>query len=167
MKRRSLLATSLALAFVVGCGAGAPPPPSDPNHPLLGAALPTFSRPALDGSTVSSEAMKGKPVVIELFAQYCEPCKRTLPALVAFAKEHPEVHVVGLGQDEREADVRAMVETFGVGFPVIHDRGNVLAGRLRVRELPAVIVADKTGKITWVHTGDAGGPVDLEAVVAE
>ena len=116
---------------------------------------------------VSTEALKGKPVVIELFAQYCEPCKRTLPALVAFAKEHPEVSVVGLGQDERESDVRAMVTSFGVGFPVIHDRGNVLAGRLRVRELPAVLVANAAGKIVWVHTGDAGGPVDLEAVLAE
>lgn len=156
---------ALALSLLTACGAAAPPPPSDTGHALHGKALPAFERPALDGTKVSTAALVGKPVVLEVFASYCEPCKRTLPKAAAFAKERPDVAVIGIGEDEAESDVRRMAESHGVTFPVLHDRGNVLAGRLRVNELPALFVVDKQGIVRWVKIGDTGGEVDLGAIV--
>lgn len=155
---------AFALSFASACSA-APPPPADTTHPLYGKPLPTFERPALDGTKIATGELAGRTVVVEVFASYCEPCKRTLPKAAAFAKARPDVVVIGIGEDESESDVRRMAESHGVAFPVIHDRGNVLAGRLRVRELPALLVADKTGVIQWIRIGDSGGDVDLAAVV--
>jgi hypothetical protein len=45
-----------------------------------------------------------------------------------------------------------MVARHTVTFPVVHDVGQVLAGRLRQTELPATVVADKTGTVRWVGT---------------
>ena len=45
-----------------------------------------------------------------------------------------------------------MVERHKLTFPVVHDEGRVLAGRLRLTELPATVIADKRGLVRWVGT---------------
>lgn len=98
-------------------------------------------------------------MVIKFFAKYCEPCKRTLPAAQREHQQRPDVLFLGVSEDERMFDAREVIERYGVTFPVVHDRGNVLAGKFRVRELPVTFVADRDGTIRHVlgpgHAEDA------------
>ena len=144
--------------------------PLAPAGPLPSQAkpLPEIKRRTLEGATfdTAAERARGKKViVVKFFARYCEPCKRSLPWFQQFAKEHPEVAVVGIAEDERESDARDVATTFGLTFPIVHDTGNALSGRFRVTDMPITFVADKSGRIRWV-----GGPdqteADLEAAVA-
>ncbi|MDB4935944.1 MAG: thioredoxin family protein [Labilithrix sp.] len=121
--------------------------------------LPEIKRRTLDGATFDTAEARGKKVVVvKFFAKYCEPCKRSLPWFQEFAKEHRDVAVLGIAEDERESDVRDVATMFGLTFPIVHDTGNALSGRFRVSDMPITFVADRKGRIRWV-----GGPDQTEA----
>jgi cytochrome c biogenesis protein CcmG, thiol:disulfide interchange protein DsbE len=143
----SVAALALALA---GCGAPAFPPSA--GHPLLGQALPEIHhRQTVDGHPVD---VVGGPVLVKFFADYCQPCKVTLPAAERIHEEFPDVTFVGIDEDESRETGQELARRYGLTFPVVHDGGNVLAGRFRVSEMPATFVTDGAGTIRWV--GAAG-----------
>jgi len=161
---RALLTIALLgsmLTAPLGC-APSGPPPSAPS-PILDQRLPGFKRPTVNADKVNTEE-GGRVTVVKFFAKYCEPCKKTLPEAQRLSQSHPDVLFVGIAEDEYQADVQAMIDQFELTFPVVHDRGNVLAGRFRVDELPITFVADATGTIRWVGDGatNEGG---LEAAI--
>lgn len=141
-------------------------PPSAPTS-LLGEAAPEFSRRGLDGRAVDSAALRGKVVVVEIFARYCEPCWRHLPKVQRWAARHDDVAVIGIGADEFAGDTAEMVRALGIGFPVVHDAGLVLTARFRVDKIPATLVLDRAGRVRWrSFPGDGVGAMDraVEAV---
>ena len=71
---------------------------------------------------------------------------------------------IGIAEDEFQADVQEMIDTYALSFPVVHDRGNILAGRFRVQELPITFVTDTSGRIRWVGDG-ATSESGLEAAI--
>lgn len=158
-----LLVLSLAAG---GCGASMPPSftqnplaPSDATEHAETKPLPEVKRRTLDGATFDTASARGKKItVVKFFAKYCEPCKESLPWFERFAKQHPNVAVLGIAEDERESDAREVVSAYGLTFPVVHDAGNALSGRFRVSDMPVTFVADRYGRIRWV-----GGPGQTEA----
>lgn len=159
--RALLVVASLLLSLALGC-APSGPPPSAPS-PILDASLPGFQRPTVNGEAVSTKE-GGRVTVVKFFAKYCEPCKKTLPEAQRLSQSHPDVLFVGIAEDEYQSDVQAMITQFGLTFPVVHDRGNVLAGRFRVDELPITFVADAAGTIRWVGDGTTSESA-LEAAI--
>jgi cytochrome c biogenesis protein CcmG/thiol:disulfide interchange protein DsbE len=149
---RPLVPPLLAL-FTLACAhAPAPPSASSPSR-LLGETLPSFRRPTLQGGTFDTAAAAGQVVVIDFFADYCRPCQRVLPALEALHRKRPGLTIVGVSLDDTPDRAWRSVRRHGLTFPVIHDVGNVLAGRLRVTELPITFLVDGAGNVRWV-----GGP---------
>jgi len=120
--------------------------------PLLEKPLPAFSRTALDGTEVNSKALVGRVVVLELFAEHCVPCVTSLPAAEAAHRARPDAAFVGLSEDDGAEGAERMAKRHEVSFPVVHDAGRVLAGRLRLTELPATVIADRRGTVRWVGT---------------
>jgi peroxiredoxin len=147
-----------ALLYTSSCAA-AGPPPSAPS-PLLGKSLPRLSR-NLQGAPIVPEQLQGRVVVIKFFADYCEPCKRTLPHAQRVHATHPEVAFIGVSMDERRSALDATIERYGITFPIIHDRSNVVAGRFRVTELPVTFIIDPQGQVRWV-AGPEQAETDLE-----
>ncbi len=146
--RHALVSVALGLALA-GCGSERGLPASA-SSPLSGKPLPSFSRRTLGGAPVDTKALAGKVVVVKFFAEYCAPCTKTLPAAQALATEHPEVAFIGISEDEHASTAAELVRRHGLTFPVIHDSGQVLSGRFRVREMPATFVAGKDGVVRWV-----------------
>jgi peroxiredoxin len=95
--------------------------------------------------------------VVDFFADYCKPCQRKLPAMEALHRAHPELAIVGVSLDESADAARRSIGRHHLTFPVVHDAGNVLAGRFRVTELPYGFVVDITGKVRY-----AAGPFHPE-----
>ncbi|MCS6898265.1 MAG: TlpA disulfide reductase family protein [Myxococcales bacterium] len=160
-RRQVLLA---AVVSIWGCGSH-PLPPSSPS-PLLGKPAPTFRRVALDGSTIDTAAFQGKTVVLKLFARYCEPCKRTLPAIQELHRRKPAIVFLGISEDDSEEEARQMVAAFGLTFPVVHDQDNVLAGRLRLSEMPATFLIDRQGILRWYGDASRSKQQLIEAIEA-
>ncbi|HEY8377899.1 MAG TPA: TlpA disulfide reductase family protein [Nannocystis sp.] len=140
-------------------------PPSAPTS-LLGEAAPAFSRRDVHGRTVDLDALRGKIVVVEFFARYCEPCWRHLPRVQRWADRHDDVVVIGIGGDEFGRDTLAMVRELQIRFPVVHDAGLVLTARFRVDKIPTTLVLDQKGRVRWrSFPGDGIGAMD-QAVAA-
>lgn len=145
--RRLLAAVTVALTW----SCGHPSYPQSAAHPLLGQPLPAIHhRTTLDGRPFDSAQLSGKPVLIKFFAEYCKPCKETLPAAERVHEAHPDVMFVGIDEDESVDAANALVQKYSLTFPVIHDDGNVLSGRFRVSTMPMTFVADGSGAIRWV-----------------
>lgn len=170
-KARSHTAAVIYLALVmlacgVSCGGpAATMPPSSPSS-LLDRPVPAFRRPTIQGGWFDTSAVAGQVMVVELFAQYCRPCQRRLPAAERLRASLPDVAFVGISLDETPAQAQAQVRRYRLGFPVVHDAGHVLAGRLRVAELPVALVVGREGHVCWV--GGPGQPDDAlrQAVLA-
>lgn len=159
--RRSALA--LGLALHVACAPTGLPPSA--AGPTLGRPLPSFRRTTVEGAAFTSEALRGKVVVVEFFAQYCKPCWQALPAVQRLAAGDPELLVLGIGEDEFASDTQSMARQLGLSFPVLHDAGNVFAARLRVGKIPATLVLDRSGQVRWLaRPGD--GLAELKRAVA-
>lgn len=161
MVRRGLLAL---LFFAVACGRPAGYPASV-AHPLAGKPLPEIHhRTTLDGQPFDSAQLAGRPVLVKFFADYCVPCRETLPAAQRIHAAHPDVAFVGIDEDETAETAQSLAQRYGLTFPVVHDEGNVLSGRFRVSSLPMTFVADRTGVVRWVGAeGQTEG--DLESAV--
>ena len=166
---RALGISLLVSALHAGCAhqesASIPPPPSSRSR-MLDAALPAFHRPTLQGGTFDSSAASGKVLVIDFFAAYCRPCQRKLPELEALHRRQPGLSIVGVSIDETSDVARKSVARHRLTFPVVHDAGNVLAGRLRVTELPIAFVVDAQGRIRWVGGPDQPDDALARAVAA-
>jgi cytochrome c biogenesis protein CcmG, thiol:disulfide interchange protein DsbE len=159
--RSALLLVGLA-SILPGCLG--PPPPSAPSA-LLAKPMPDVRRRSLDGDEVDTAGARGRVVVVDFFAKFCEPCKRTLPALQALHVADPQVFILGVAEDDDESDARELVGTFGLTFKVVQDTGHVLSGRFRVKELPMTFVSGPDGVMRWVSPEQVSGG-DLERAVA-
>jgi cytochrome c biogenesis protein CcmG, thiol:disulfide interchange protein DsbE len=100
--------------------------------------------------------------VVDVFAAYCGPCGPRLKALQALSLRHAQARFAGVSVDEVPDLAHRQTQRFGVTFPVIHDLGRSLSGRLRVRELPITFIVNKRGTIVWV-----GGPSHTDAQVEQ
>ena len=111
---------------------------------------PEFELPTLDGSdTLSLSSLRGKPVVLNFWASWCEPCKEEAPALQEVWQENRErgLVVVGVNFDDFQADARRFVEDAGVTFPLVRDRSGELIGRYGSYGVPVTYVIDRQGRI--------------------
>src|SRR5690242_10411134 len=79
---KTIVAAALLMAGVAFAGVG------------KGQRAPEFSLPSLQGSTVSLASLRGKVVLIDFWAQWCEPCKKELPQLDKLSKEYAGKGVV-------------------------------------------------------------------------
>ena len=132
-----------------------------PEVAAVGRQAPFFEVALLDGGTfdLSEQLELGKPVVVNLWASWCIPCRTEMPDLSAFAAAHPEVTMIGVAVEDRLEKARAFaaeispVYSLAMGDPAFEDSYPRLG-------LPVTYVIDATGTVTAVHNGI----IDFEAL---
>ena len=117
--------------------------------PKLPEFAPDFALVDLDGKTHRLESYRGKRVVLNFWASWCGPCISEIPAFSRFAKEHPEVPVLGLSTDKRQADAEGAVDRLGIDYPVL--MAGPLANTYDIRSLPTTVIVDTDGRVDSVH----------------
>jgi cytochrome c biogenesis protein CcmG/thiol:disulfide interchange protein DsbE len=153
---RAAAVSAAAAVAALGCAHPSPElaaPPSSPSR-LLGQASPALRGQTVTGEPFDMVQAAGRVLVVEFFAAYCAPCRRSLPRAQALHRRRPEVAVLGVSLDETPGQARALARQYGLTFPVVHDGGHLLAGRFRVAELPASFVIDRQGRVAWAGGGD-------------
>lgn len=148
--RRPLLASTLAgLALWLGgtlvLQAVAPPQ----------APLPDVLLRRLDGSEVALQAWRGKPVVVNLWATWCPPCRREMPALAATQAGRPDIHVVFVNQGESAAAVQGFLARQRLDMDnVVLDPAGRLAAHTGAAGFPTTLFYDAGGKLRLRHVGE-------------
>ena len=101
------------------------------------------------GPDVDLSTLRG-PLVINLFAQWCGPCRKELPYYEALhQKAKGAVRVVGVDYlDTQPAAALKLVEETGVTYPLLADPEGRLRADLKVRGLPGVVFVDADGTVT-------------------
>jgi len=138
---------SLAAVGIAGTesspSSGGSPAASSAGTPMAAAA---FSLPALGGASgqhVALSGYAGKPVVVNLFASWCGPCKTETPRLAAFYRaEHGKVAIVGLDENDTQANGLAFVRADKVTYPVGFDPDMTAASAYQVSALPQTFFLD-------------------------
>jgi peroxiredoxin len=155
-------AEALALVVLLAACARAADPEL-PQHELRGARAPHFALPALDDRPVSLRAHRGDVVVVAFFATWCEPCKRTLPALEALRAKYASrrVAVLGISVDDAPDGLAEYAAAYGATFPIAWDAGQEVVRPWFVRNVPAEFVVDRGGIVRAAFIGYAEG-VEVE-----
>ena len=151
--RRFLIVPCLALLAGTACGSGE----SLSGVVKVDEPLPRLAGKTLDGDYLNASAhADGSVLVINVWADWCGPCRKEQPQLVRLADRYrDEVRFLGINyQDDRDA-ARAWVEEFGVPYPSLYDPSGRTAVDLGYPFLPDTYVVDREGRIRWVVFGES------------
>jgi len=148
-------AAGAALAIALASG-----PPTLAATPKVGAPAPEVVARTLDGQEIDLAGLRGKVVVVNVWATWCTPCRAEMPMLNAFYLQHRGENLVMIGlSDDRtrdKGDVEKVMSAFA--YPA------ALLSQARIdkldepRVLPLTYVIDRTGIVRAVF-GGAGVPL--------
>lgn len=121
--------------------------------------LPDFVMTTLDGTTIESKDLQGKVVLVEFWASWCPPCKRTLGWMSdVVGKYRDRVAVVAVAVESKEADVRELSESMGLSYPVAIGSDEQVALFGEILAVPTMYLFDRTGRLASIFYG---APPDL------
>jgi cytochrome c biogenesis protein CcmG, thiol:disulfide interchange protein DsbE len=125
---------------------------------VAGAPAPSFEAVTLAGDTVSLESLQGAPVLLNLWATWCAPCRRETPFLQDVHERFAPrgLQVVGVSMDTRGAlrDVERFIDEFGVTYRILHDPDGRSMDLFSAIGLPATYLIGADGIILWSRVGE-------------
>lgn len=120
----------------------------------VGRAAPAFTLEALDGGQVRIEQLRGRVVLINFWATWCEPCRTEVPELQKFADRYGDkVTLLGINLREPVDTIKSFREQYGMRYPILLDRQGRVAERYRLRAVPESWFIDPNGVARIYHQG--------------
>jgi thiol-disulfide isomerase/thioredoxin len=175
----SLLLVVLLLTIVAGCNSkdrsnssntpviSNPPPTALPMPPLKGKSIEKMGWVLADGNHTSFGEFKGKVLILDFYATWCEPCRDSIPHLVELQGRYQnEVRVIGLnvgGEDDIER-VPAFAKRFNIQYPLGQPDDDLVELLLSDSQaIPQTFVFDRRGMLAKRFIGfgyDTGAQID-------
>ena len=141
------LALLLALAL---------PAAAEELKPWTGGATPPLELTDLRGKKHSLADYRGKVVLVNFWATWCEPCREEMPSMerlrVSLAERPFAVLAVNLA--EPESRIAKFLDTVPVGFPILLDRDTKTTRAWQAKVLPATYIVGPDGAIRYRHVGE-------------
>ena len=166
--RRALYALLLTLVVAAGLM------PTDAS--AAGEQLPDFTLRDIDNKEVSVKDFRGKVVLLNFWATWCQPC---MVEMTHLQKMHAELGAKGFtvlsisADDARSASmVKPVIKRNGYTFPVLLDKETKVVSQLNPsKTLPYTVIVDKEGRIVATHMGynpgdEVGMRKEVEALLS-
>lgn len=117
-----------------------------------GNLAPDFELKSFDGKTMKLSSLRGKKVIVNLWATWCPPCRQEMPEMEKFYTENKnqgiEILAVNLTKAEKSRDdLPSFMKTYGITFPVLLDENGDIARLYNVSSIPASFIIDTQGVI--------------------
>ena len=135
-------------------------PPSEPD--FVGKPAPAFVVRDVDGHPVTLSGLHGKPVLLDFWATWCEPCRESMPYVQSLYDRFKDKGLVVLGIDTNESAEKArdyfaaqkfsFANLLGTGSDIVRNYG--------ANAIPRLLLIDKDGIVRYVHRG-WGPNIDL------
>jgi thiol-disulfide isomerase/thioredoxin len=120
------------------------------NGQLMGGTAPDFELQTIDGRTLKLSSLRGKAVLLNFWATYCEPCKLEMPWFVELQKQYgPQgFQIVGVAMDDTSTeDIVNFARKLGVNYPILLGKESVGQSYGGVSVLPTTFFLDRNGKV--------------------
>lgn len=144
------------LSAISGCTAAPAASVGDP--------VPAYQARSLDGEAVTLAGLHGEVVLLNVWATWCYPCRREMPAIEALHRELGgdglAVVAVSIDGAGAEPEIRAFLEEFGISFAVLHDPEQRIVRAFATRGVPETFLIDRDGTLLrhWIGRIDAHSP---------
>ena len=124
-------------------------------QPSQAITLPKVELRTLNQEPVALTQYGGKPVVLNLWASWCPPCRREMPVLQAAQQQHPDVHFVFANQAESVQVVQDYLDAAGLTLDnVLLDSQTEIADFVQSRGLPTTLFIDAEGQMQSYRVGE-------------
>jgi thiol-disulfide isomerase/thioredoxin len=123
--------------------------------PWKGGATPPMELKDLSGNVRKLSEWRGKVLVVNFWATWCEPCIEEMPSLHKLGQRHAArgLDVMGVNLAEGEARIQSFMKKTGVDMTVLLDRDGVAKTDWKVRGVPATYVIGRDGRIKFTIVG--------------
>ena len=152
------LGTFVVIGIAIACegigdgGRFAAPAPVEVGRPA-----PAYQALAPNGEPVSLAALRGRPVLLNVWATWCRPCRDEIPELQRIYERYGGrgLQLVGVSVDAvgDEAAIRHFARRYGMTYPVWRDPAEVVSTTFLVVGVPATFLIDGAGVLRWKKTG--------------
>jgi thiol-disulfide isomerase/thioredoxin len=147
------VASSLLLALTL-VFSGCVQPPSETEAIEIGRPAPVFKLPDLNGREVSLDQFRGKIVMLDFWATWCNPCRMTMPLVEKLQKEYPNNMVLlAINLQETKDVVREYMRQQNLGSQVLLDEEGSVGKTYGTEAIPMQVLIDKTGIVRDIKTG--------------
>jgi cytochrome c biogenesis protein CcmG, thiol:disulfide interchange protein DsbE len=131
------------------------------------ASAPVFAVTTLTGEPLSTTSLRGRVVLVNVWATWCLPCRAEMPLMESTWQRHKAAGLVILGASVDRADpsvVRAFVTERGITYPIAIVEQDVLDALGGVRGYPTSILIGRDGRVRHKVLGPIG-PLSLEPAI--
>lgn len=127
------------------------------------AAMPHFTlKSATDGTTLDSNELQGKVMLVTFFATWCPPCMQEIPSLIDLQKQFGEkgFTVVAISVDQGGTNpVKKVIEKTGINYPVLMADSKVTSDFGGVVGIPTSFLVNQQGNVVKNYPGYVGHTV--------
>ncbi len=130
-------------------------PPGMSVEAREGALAPDFLLKTLDGGEIRFSELRGKAVIVNLWATWCGPCRKEMPQFVAAYDRYQGegLEIIAVNVQESPSIIQPFVDDFGMDFPVALDKRGAVSDKYRILGLPMTYFIDRQGVIRSVFQG--------------
>ena len=128
---------------------------------------PTFAVRTLADSTITSRSLRGRVVLVNVWATWCIPCRAEMPLLEATWNRHKAAGLLILGASVDKGDprtVRDFISERRISYPIAMVGSDVIAELGGVRGYPTSILIGRDGRVRHRVMGPIG-PISLEPAI--
>jgi len=167
MKGRALLAAAGVLLSVAAFA-------NTELKPWKGGDTPPLAAPTLDGRQVDLRDLKGRVVLVNFWATWCDPCREEMPSFQRLRDKLKgrAFEVITVNYGEGPAKIQPFLDRWRIDLPVLLDRDKEAAAAWHAGGLPMTFIVDAEGRVRYSAFGECdwstGEPLRaVEALLAE
>jgi peroxiredoxin len=129
---------------------------------------PDFTLPQLSGEPLTLSNYRGKVVLLDFWATWCEPCRVETPFLVALQNKYRDqgLQIIGVSMDDTADPVPGFYQQFKMNYPVVMGNAKIGEEYGGVLGLPIAFLIDREGRIQKKHIGATDASVFEKEVTA-
>jgi cytochrome c biogenesis protein CcmG, thiol:disulfide interchange protein DsbE len=134
--------------------------------PAIGRTAFAFNLQTLDGNSITLESFRGKPLVINFFASWCDPCREEMPLIneLASAGAKQGFNVLGIAVEDTRAAIGEYSKEAKLRFPIALDLNSTVKRSYRIFGPPATFFIDGQGIIRDIVLGPITRERTLQAL---
>ena len=151
-RRLITIVLGMTVVAVMGMGTAAALPPA-------GITAPDFVLKSDGGRNVRLSELRGRVVLINFWASWCNPCRQELPLLNKIYAQYRSAGfmLLAVNVDDNRKDAQAFLKRLDLQFPTLFDGNKNVAKLYGVDTMPATLLIDRDGRVRYVHRGYYSG----------